>query len=284
MPQYSTLPMSFPEETPPRLCLICNDPILHHLGEKPYLYRARMTCGKKACECELGAQKRRRRITKVCEGCGKAYERRPCEDKRDAARFCSSACYWASLEQFQTCEMCKKPFHANNRRRFCGRACAGLHRQRRIEFTCPVCDRTRIDPICKLKTRKQMYCSLTCAGIDRVRQLNESWKETSIETETYQALRDLGIHFLPQCKIGPWLADAFVPSMNLIIEVLGDYFHTNPKIYGTDALLSAPQLRNQPRDRRKFDYYHARGYRVIKLWESDIHEFGALCLLKQTIS
>ncbi len=107
-------------------------------------------------------------------------------------------------------------------------------------------------------------------------------KPTSIEVETYDALRDLGIDFLPQHHLGHYVVDAFVPSLGLVIECQGDFFHSNPSVY-PEGPATPIQRRTAVNDRTKKRYLANHGYRVTELWEQDIRRVGAKALLVATL-
>lgn len=56
----------------------------------------------------------------------------------------------------------------------------------------------------------------------------------------------------------------------LIIEVNGDFWHGNPKIYNINQL-SPKQLQKQASDNLKYDWYHRQGYKLLVLWEYDVN-------------
>lgn len=211
--------------------------------------------------------------------CGKPFHSQPSENQR----FCSRQCRSKSERKYKICKHCGVRYwkQRTGHSIYCSKACflADTHVPKQ-EFTCRVCGKTRMDRPGRGLTRKHMYCSLTCAGIDRVRMLSESKEPTGIEAATYQALRDLGIEFLPQYKLGPWLVDAYIPSTRTVIECFGDFFHANPNMYDHSSLYPVQQ-RNMSRDNRKLGWLRGHAYRTVVLWESDIEAVGASALLER---
>lgn len=119
-----------------------------------------------------------------------------------------------------------------------------------------------------------------CRSIGVIQSMTH--ERTSIERETYAALSTIGLDFEPQFRIGYKVVDAFIPSLNTIIECLGDYFHCNPDVY-PDGPINPMQIRNTTDDKRRFSTFKTKGYTVIKLWEKDIKEHGALKLLSKLL-
>jgi len=80
--------------------------------------------------------------------------------------------------------------------------------------------------------------------------------------------------------IGLYQYDFIIHNRRILIEVNGDYWHVNPKIYG-DKLFK--DLKDYQRskiiiDLKKKIYAHERNFRVITIWENDInkHNFDIL--------
>jgi very-short-patch-repair endonuclease len=81
---------------------------------------------------------------------------------------------------------------------------------------------------------------------------------TSIEKKLYSELKNRGLLFETQKLInGKFVVDAYIPSLNLIIEADGDYWHSLPK--------------NMARDKSKNSYLKAVGFNLIRLSETEIN-------------
>lgn len=149
--------------------------------------------------------------------------------------------------------------------------------------------RNKIDYICKtcgngfrmsasfVKYRNSTYCCIACrdADPDRHTQLIEmnvsqqrANEPNNLERAGYAILDRLGVEYEPQYLIGgKFCVDAFVPSAGLVIQFDGDYWHGNPATY--------PQPDERQRKRIRLDssqdsYMATCGYRVIRIWESDM--------------
>ena len=80
----------------------------------------------------------------------------------------------------------------------------------------------------------------------------------SIERILYEELKARGFLFEIQKLInGRFLVDAYIPSLNLVIEADGDYWHSLEK--------------NKIRDKRKNAYLKACGYNLLRLTETEIN-------------
>jgi very-short-patch-repair endonuclease len=92
-------------------------------------------------------------------------------------------------------------------------------------------------------------------------------KETKPERIIREILEKLEIPFQQEAPIGPYTVDFFLQQYNIVIQADGDYWHANPSIY--------KELSRIQKTRRRIDascdsFLGARGYRVLRFWESDL--------------
>lgn len=147
--------------------------------------------------------------------------------------------------------------------------------------------------------KKRRFCSIDCK--------NKNWAETVITTESFKQNRfegsllyrqnfdNLKIETKPERMVRKWLehkgfkknkdfyqeagfmnkyfADFYFPKYKLIIEVMGDYWHGNPNIYGKGKKpLSQQQIDRKEKDISKRKDFERNNYTYIEIWESDIYE------------
>lgn len=80
--------------------------------------------------------------------------------------------------------------------------------------------------------------------------------------------------------------DNYLIEHNLIIEVMGDYFHVNHLIYTDSNEINQMQKKDIDRDKSKHTYIKKyQGVEILYLWESDIKNNPLLCeeLIKKYI-
>ena len=174
-----------------RFCSICQSPFAI------YPLSPRRTCSAE-CESRLKSAGRRRLawVTKFCLQCGKTFE----ITGRNRLRpnlFCSDACRLKGLNslprdppQTRPCAGCGKPFRAGpkSKRKYCSRKCLWTdpdYRQRRAVRHSP----------------------------------------TELELWLYRSLDQSGFAYERYKSVGRWNVDAFIPALNLIIEVDGWCWH-----------------------------------------------------------
>jgi len=81
---------------------------------------------------------------------------------------------------------------------------------------------------------------------------------TSIEIKLYTELENRGLLFETQKLInGNFLVDAYIPSLNLVIEADGDYWHSLNRVIKKDKAENA--------------YLTKCGYKIIRFSESEIN-------------
>lgn len=85
-------------------------------------------------------------------------------------------------------------------------------------------------------------------------------------------LNTYNINYIQEFNINnTYYADFLLKDFNVIVEVYGDYWHGNPKIYGLGKKeLNEIQSTNIKRDRRRNAHLSKMGFSVYIIWESDI--------------
>lgn len=93
--------------------------------------------------------------------------------------------------------------------------------------------------------------------------------------ETYfkeNILDKLGVKYIQQFEaksIGRFY-DFYLPESQVLIEVDGSYWHSDPRIY--EKPMNVIQKRNKRVDKIKDVWALANGYVLIRIWESDIRK------------
>ena len=100
-------------------------------------------------------------------------------------------------------------------------------------------------------------------------------KDSLPEIKIHHFLEQFGITFLKHKYIKEiehgYQCDIFIPSMNLIIEVDGDYWHgntDNPRY----KILNGSQIKQREEDNLRTKELIEKGFKVLRLWESDIRK------------
>lgn len=231
--------------------------------------------------------------TIVCVGCGETVARRA----RPGTKYCSLACYRSGSRPARRtgvtreCEQCGATFYVPKSRvveaRFCGTACANDWQGRnKTEHVCTTCgERFRWSPSRSAGGQYNIkYCSITCRDQDpeyraaviasHARLLRG--RVTGAEAAGYALLDSLSVQYDRQAVFnGKFTPDALVSEAMLVIQFDGDYWHDR-KGTSTEARIR----RRVALDRSQDAYIRACGWRVLRLWESDLLNDLAGCAEK----
>ncbi len=102
-------------------------------------------------------------------------------------------------------------------------------------------------------------------------------KDTKIELKIQSFLKQLGIEFVTHQYMrirNAYQCDILIPSMNLVIECDGDYWHGNLEVYDNWNNLNQKQKVQKIIDYERTNELEEKGYKVWRLWESDINKMG----------
>lgn len=96
----------------------------------------------------------------------------------------------------------------------------------------------------------------------------------------YKTLNELNIKYQSEFAIkrhrGLYYFDCFLIDTNKLIEINGDYWHANPKIYKPNDLIlkgSSGEIAAKDKwssDKRKTNHAIKKGFKVLTIWELDI--------------
>lgn len=184
-----------------------------------------------------------RKVSKNCLICEKEFLARPTDIKRGYGNFCSHRCANINTKKGRVaeCFYCKKEFYImpSRKRIFCSRLCRS-NAQIGVSFSSKRIQNMRKGIVKALLERRGVKTP------------------TSIEIKLYKELRKRGIRFERQLLLHEkFLVDTYVPSLNLVIEADGDYWHSLPNIIKKDKSENA--------------YLLKCGYNLLRLTETEIN-------------
>jgi len=97
-------------------------------------------------------------------------------------------------------------------------------------------------------------------------------KDTKIEMKIQTFLQQSNIIFLTHRYMRiphAYQCDIFIPSLNMVIECDGDYWHGNNQMFSDDELTEKIINHRRIDDLRTIELTN-KGYKVMRLWEHDI--------------
>jgi very-short-patch-repair endonuclease len=106
-------------------------------------------------------------------------------------------------------------------------------------------------------------------------------KETAPERVVREMLEGLPVVFVPQAPVGHYTVDFLLPTVKVVIQADGDFWHAHPETYGEGE--GCTPLSQAQQERRRLDascdsFLRAHGYTVLRLWERDLHGAPQACL------
>lgn len=107
-------------------------------------------------------------------------------------------------------------------------------------------------------------------------------KFTKPERIVLEYLEENNIEYIPQhVLLDKFIVDFYLPKLNTVIEVFGDYWHAHPDKYGEGKIpLGEKQIKNVNRDVVKIKSFEESDYNFHILWERDIYKNITECMNK----
>ncbi len=230
--------------------------------------------------------KKESHIITECDYCGNQFEIVASQYKKSKKHYCSKQCCDDSRRGEKhperkaklhkcICPICGKEFYqsknAKNQKKTCSHECAvtlrAKKRNRHVVLTCQYCGKEYSVPNCEKERSK--YCSRSCLALAK---MVDGHSDTLPERLTAKKLGELGVSFIPQYPIDRMKVDFYLPDMNMVLEVYGDYWHGNPGKYPSRSMLNDVQKQNINRDRKRRKFLEKSGYKFAYIWETQIKE------------
>lgn len=257
-----------------------------------------------------------------CEHCGKEIYKTQTNYRRHKHHYCSNTCQLAHqrLDQFEirNCEICNKEFECSkkSKQRFCCNACQNVWQRTRtgelnpkfesVLTPCEYCGQMHYVMPYKLNSGQHLFCSTECrrAWYAETWSQSEEWKSesrtrairmlqegafgtnTKPQIITNQILDNLDIKYENEYDCKYYAVDNYLVDYNLMIEVMGDYWHSNPLSYENTDQLNEVQRTRITKDKAKHTYLlNNFNINVLYLWETDLYVNPELCeeLIKKYI-
>lgn len=214
-----------------------------------------------------------------------------------------------NCSKIEVAKFVKKIFHISKKssKRFCSVECqkkwqslqTGIlnPRSTRIEIECECCGNKFYEKLYKTKNGQHNFCSIECRRnwYSNVFSQNDNWKEESrkravkilenkeIDTNTKPQqiinglLDNMNIPYTNEKGFEYYAVDNYLNECNLIIEVMGDFWHCHPQKYNDNNIRDI-QKKRIPKDKAKHTYLKNKyNIEVLYLWEDDIYNNLSVC-------
>lgn len=150
----------------------------------------------------------------------------------------------------------------------------------------------------KLANRERHFCSKECRQkwYSEIWSQTKEWKEESrkralemLEDGVFknkskpqrifdELLKEEEIDFVNEKVFGKYAFDNYFPACNLVVEVMGDYWHASPKKYSFQNMNDV-QKESVRRDKAKHTYMKKYyNIEVLYLWENDLYKEPQKCI------
>lgn len=197
---------------------------------------------------------------KKCKGCGKTFRSR-----ENRTQYCSIECYYKFIRDnsytkvARKCKCCgKKFFPDHHKRQFCSKQCW-------YEW---------YSKYKQTDEQKQLQANV-------VLNLMNTGRTKKAFTKPHIVIDDLldsmNIAHADEYNIEYYSIDIYLPNSNLMIEIMGDFWHTNP-VSKFKEPKNDVQKNRIPKDKAKHTYVKNQyGIEILYLWESDIYNYLDVC-------
>ncbi|MBW2986724.1 very short patch repair endonuclease, partial [Candidatus Woesearchaeota archaeon] len=130
--------------------------------------------------------------------------------------------------------------------------------------------RSNHSEICKRAMTEERKKQIGKQSSQRISELRKT--VTKPHKIVMRILRDWGIAYKAESLVGPYCFDIEVTGQKILIEIQGDFYHANPKMYDQDNLKYDIQKKCVRHDKQKLNFIkeHKKDYKLICIWEDEI--------------
>ncbi len=236
-----------------------------------------------------------------CEYCNKEYLLK--QSKINSSKYCSIECMnnARKINIELNCEWCNKKFYKIpsmiREHNFCSKDCSNnwtsKYKNNKVNINCIICGKEYF--VSNNRKDFSITCSIKCLNVWKSKiypktengkihlvngginsMLSQKYQDTKPELMTKHYLDNNNIKYISQHPMyNKFVVDFYLPDKNIVLEILGDYWHGNPIKYGNDEglkPLSEKQIKQQNKDKLKFLYLTKCGHNVYMIWENDIYK------------
>lgn len=269
----------------------------------------------------MPAKGQRTGYTINCENCGKEIYQTKTRYNRAKHHFCSNKCQkefqHKLLFENRKCIICGKTFEVSKKstQKLCSIECQKIWQTKQtgeknpkftsIKIKCENCEEEYYVKPYKTKNGQHNFCSSECRQnwYSNIWSQQSIWKDMSrkravkilsegkipFTNSTPQQivdkiLNDMNVDFENEYSCTYYSIDNYLKQYNLMIEVMGDFWHCNPIKF--PIIKQEVQLKRIPKDKAKHTYIKKiYGIEILYLWETDIVHNYDMCykLIQQYI-
>lgn len=265
------------------------------------------------CSYECAAKTKLTGHDVTCDNCGKIFYRRQYHIDRKEHKFCSLECQmeYQHKEKFEMrkCQICGKEFECSkiSTQRFCSNKCNSEWQKtivgennpafKSVKIPCTYCGKDHYVKPYKLNIQEYFFCNEKCRQdwYANVYSQTDEWREkkreeaikilesgaiSKTQSKPQQIVDSIleknNISFEREKSVKYYCIDNYLVESKLMIEVMGDYWHSNPLKFSNK--INQIQYDRIPKDKAKHTYVKNKyNVEILYLWESDIYGNQNLC-------
>lgn len=265
------------------------------------------------CSYECAAKTKLTGHDVTCDNCGKIFYRRQYHIDRQEHKFCSLECQmeYQHKEKFEMrkCQICGKEFECSkiSTQRFCSNKCNSEWQKtiigennpafKSVKIPCTYCRKDHYVKPYKLNIQEYFFCNEKCRQdwYANVYSQTDEWREkkreeaikilesgaiSKTQSKPQQIVDSIleknNISFEREKSVKYYCIDNYLVESKLMIEVMGDYWHSNPLKFSNK--INQIQYDRIPKDKAKHTYVKNKyNVEILYLWESDIYGNQNLC-------
>lgn len=232
------------------------------------------------------------------------------QQKNGEHQFCSVVCEMEykhnTTYEFRKCEICGKEYKCPiiSEQRFCSNKCQGKWqstqigilnpRSKRTWIPCTYCQKEIYYPNYKLKINNHYFCDEKCrqkwyaeiwsqqpqiknASRERALLMLENGQFKQTNTLPQRIINDYldssHIDYITEYNTKYYAIDNYLTDSKLMIEIMGDYWHSNPLTFNDEFKLTKIQKERIIKDKAKHTYIKNQySIEILYLWEKDIYK------------
>lgn len=242
------------------------------------------------------------RLTFHCLRCSEPFTVIPFHAERGVGVYCSVICRAAAKHEAGTtpctCLHCGTDFRAHNWDvaqgwgRYCSKECRNDARTTKVERVCEICGDGFLIKKSHAEKGNGRFCGRACHSVHQatdpdLRQRRIKMLQAQLDQKTPTRC-ELMLYVLMDQLVGDgnwerqhavfhWVVDAAIPGQKVVIQADGDFWHGKK---AADNGGSAPDfvIAAVNRDRSQDAYLAKAGWRILRLWESELLGDPEWCL------
>lgn len=131
--------------------------------------------------------------------------------------------------------------------------------------------REKLSKALKGKPKSEEHKKIMLKTLEKNRKEILKGNPSKLESMVAAEFDRIGLKYESQYELEGFHYDFYLPEYNVLLEVHGDYWHGNPRVYDTESL-NPMQRKNIGLDKMKYSICNKLGISLYILWECDVRK------------